>query len=1076
MRNRKLKIAALLVTLLIVLSYFALWGRSAKLSLYKQLLEAACGEEESAEKDGELEHELDAFKEEIERGASAEELGESALALEEALSDLNAEITETKESQEVLFEELGITGEVLERHEAFYADYEKKVSAIEERLTELESGGLPESERSELATDIGELWSEREPEILAGELPWRSINLDQGAPAQAQGSASGFSTDNYTIPEDPPSGDDLAETPDIVFTQEITDLAASLDNDPMKIYTYVRNNLDFEPYYGSRKGAHITLLEGSGNGADLASLLIALLRVSGYPARYAYGTICLKPEEAQSWVGTDDFMLACEIFAYNGIPAQAVVYGDEPLAIYLEHTWVETYLPYENYRGDIVTEEGPRWIPLDASFKTYEQQDSVNLSVSVPFDRLSYLTSGADLATDYFTDLCYDAYYQTYPDGNDPESIFASRTIDPEELAILPETLPYTAALSDRYSSLPEHLRERITLTLTEEGGQPSLTYSSTTSELLGKRLTLSYEPASDADRDALRATQDGKIPAYAIEVVPRIKLDGEVVAEGPPVGLGKDQYLSCETCWAAPSPEARQSTSFENEIPAGNYIGMGINAGEVPAELVEASSSRLYQSQERVDAGEDVDPDDTVGELLYRNAIDYLRKVDLAQKPLADLMHARLVRHTSIALSEINSGVDLLAGSPRYLYLDGMIMDVDQLFSSVYMGGDDGAQERKFANIAGCAASELEHLIFERGDRYLGIPSVSAMQILKMANAQGMDIYQVNSSNISSVLPLIDAPASIKEDIADDVHQGKEIIIHSSQITHYDWSGYGWITEDPATTGAAYMIAGGIAGGSTAGAGQLESNVQGMIGDPVAGVFGCAGDGGEQPGEEYFPRLSLPDGTTGDSKAICESAYNYYYADPEFSAIGGTSEWNSFVSTLEGEGIIIKRSNVYPLLIEKRKLPCIGVPAITYCSAGLDMRNVFPHYLDFGMDGQADDANLTLQCGNWDKYFYYRGSVKYHVHDAFGGNNGVNYENSGAKPGDIILVDYGNEGGKYTYPIHSALVTKVEDGKVMEVVGMCFDGGDDRYRKMKIYKHSEDDFFEKVYRYPIAIVGYNTL
>lgn len=76
-------------------------------------------------------------------------------------------------------------------------------------------------------------------------------------------------------------------------TPEITALARALQNDPKLIYDYVRNNVDYTPYFGSLKGATLTYLEGSGNDFDQASLMIALLRASGITAQYVYGTMSI---------------------------------------------------------------------------------------------------------------------------------------------------------------------------------------------------------------------------------------------------------------------------------------------------------------------------------------------------------------------------------------------------------------------------------------------------------------------------------------------------------------------------------------------------------------------------------------------------------------------------------------------------------------------------------------------------------------------------------------------------------------------------------------------------------------
>jgi len=118
-----------------------------------------------------------------------------------------------------------------------------------------------------------------------------------------------------------PTAADLAPTEDVQLTQEIRDLAAGLGNDPVKIYEYVRNTIDFEPTWGSIKGSVLTLWEKSGNAFDTASLLIALLRAANIPARYVLGTIQLPAAVAQNWVGgVVNPQLAATVLASGGVP------------------------------------------------------------------------------------------------------------------------------------------------------------------------------------------------------------------------------------------------------------------------------------------------------------------------------------------------------------------------------------------------------------------------------------------------------------------------------------------------------------------------------------------------------------------------------------------------------------------------------------------------------------------------------------------------------------------------------------------------------------------------------------
>lgn len=60
------------------------------------------------------------------------------------------------------------------------------------------------------------------------------------------------------------SGLNLTNAPDEI-TPAIADLARGLLNDWEQIFLFVANEMDYEHYYGCKKGAHLTLLERSGS-------------------------------------------------------------------------------------------------------------------------------------------------------------------------------------------------------------------------------------------------------------------------------------------------------------------------------------------------------------------------------------------------------------------------------------------------------------------------------------------------------------------------------------------------------------------------------------------------------------------------------------------------------------------------------------------------------------------------------------------------------------------------------------------------------------------------------------------
>ena len=56
------------------------------------------------------------------------------------------------------------------------------------------------------------------------------------------------------------------------------------------IYHFVRDEIKYEDYSNTKKGAFRTLQEGKGNCCDQAHLLVVLLRTAGIPTYYAHGT------------------------------------------------------------------------------------------------------------------------------------------------------------------------------------------------------------------------------------------------------------------------------------------------------------------------------------------------------------------------------------------------------------------------------------------------------------------------------------------------------------------------------------------------------------------------------------------------------------------------------------------------------------------------------------------------------------------------------------------------------------------------------------------------------------------
>jgi hypothetical protein len=253
-----------------------------------------------------------------------------------------------------------------ERQQAMAEGYRK---ALAEYLSIIDSlpadGSIPQSALRNLQSLLDKLIPKKRRPIL-GSLPYKHLNLSAIEPTSASAITPAYKGGNKTV-----SPDDTKAVPEAPISKEIAALAQSLGWNPVSIYEYVKNNVETEWYWGCMKGAEETLRQKSGNDCDQAALLVALLRASGYPTRYVRGVIEFFPdiERAKNLIGIEDPAKIAEFFQKAGIPYKPVIQGGTIANFQIEHIWVETQVPYSNYRGSIIDEHGKAWLGLDTSIK-----------------------------------------------------------------------------------------------------------------------------------------------------------------------------------------------------------------------------------------------------------------------------------------------------------------------------------------------------------------------------------------------------------------------------------------------------------------------------------------------------------------------------------------------------------------------------------------------------------------------------------------------------------------------------------------------------------------------------------
>ena len=521
-----------------------------------------------------------------------------AQTMRQEWAQLHAQWRDASVSQKVLARQAELEAAFEKKHNELMALLAQPVSAAQQAaLHNYLSDNIPEPTHHKI--DLKNLpWqaqkaTAQEPlmdaqslnaKLLAADKPAASASQPQSKAVVAATNAIGTEEGSLKKAAAPTSAD-LAPTLDAPQTDAIKALAQSLGNNPHKIYQWVHDNVYYYPSQGSVQGAQDTLDKKSGNAFDQASLLIALLRSAGIPARYVYGSVELPADKVMNWVGGAKTVDAAQqVLSQGGVPNVALVSGGQVKAMRLEHVWVEAYVRYLPGRGAAHTggqTQGDTWVPMDGSYKQYTFKEGMDLGEAVPLDAQALLNAaqqGAETnpAEGWVRNLnttalqsqlsSYQARLKTYIDSQNAGQstvgdVLGTRqaTIDP--LPYLAGTLPYSIKTrSQTHSDLPASSKAQFKYEIYADarsaawGDSPLLSWKTPTAAIAGKKITLAWVAASTADEAAIAALIPKPAPGQqldpsqlprglssSINLKPQISVDGTVVATGPGMRAGTE-------------------------------------------------------------------------------------------------------------------------------------------------------------------------------------------------------------------------------------------------------------------------------------------------------------------------------------------------------------------------------------------------------------------------------------------------------------------------------------------------------------------------------------------------------
>ena len=814
---------------------------------------------------------LDEIKEQTERakgkrkdGKPAKDEVKSIRIDKKDLEALEADIDASLDAQEQSLKARNLPQAILDRHTQAKADFKARQREFKSVLKNLEDADDKDddTERDGSLDTIDSFFkkyqqSKTHTPTDPNKLPFR-IADDKVRPPATDGKSFALGKALSKALSAAPTSEDLAQTEDVQITPAIQALADSLNKNPVKIYNWVHNNIEFLPTYGSIQGADMALQTKRGNAFDTASLLIGLLRASGVPARYVFGTIQVPADQAMNWVGgVTKPEAAQQLLGQGGIPNIGQVSGGVIKAIKLEHVWVDAFVDFIPSRG-AVNKQGDTWVPMDASFKQYQYGQGIDINAAVPLDAqalANQIKSGATInetegwvqnlnQANLLSALTnYQAQVKTYIDTTKPNAtvgdVLGTKTIVQQNYSVLLGTLPYTTvATGGKVHVLPDQVRHKFQYNVYASAldralDSPVLSFQQSLPKLTGKKITLSFTPASQADADLIasylpKPHADGSpiqpsefptsLPGYLINLTAEFRVDGTVVASAGTFTMGQELVSSMGLF----DPANGWSYGEDNKPTAGEYIATHVDLQGVSQTQIQGLKDKLVATKIKLETSQfaGLTKEDVTGDVLYGAILSWFAVNQVAAQISSRASNVVDYRKPSFGSFMATAQTYYWFGIPRNVKFPGVTMDVDWYTSMVV--AKDNTRTVDYMRQSGMRLSAYEHLIPEKLYTDQNDPNraqgISAVKALAIASAQGQKIFALNTTNQAShatLLAQINIDTQAKAEIQNALAAGKEVTTHASPITQNGWTGSGYIITDPATGAGAYKISGGANGGA---------------------------------------------------------------------------------------------------------------------------------------------------------------------------------------------------------------------------------------------------------------------
>jgi RHS repeat-associated protein len=631
------------------------------------------------------------------------------------------------------------------------------------------------------------------------------------------------------IPEEDPPIEALSLTVPESVQAEIAALASALENDPLKIFNYVRNQIDYEHYYGLRKGSVLTLLEGSGNDFDQCSLLADLLIAAGHTnIQYRLRGQRVDYSYLKDWMGLANEPWPGKTFLQATGQAITTVFPDGQDkgvgdTVAKQSVWASTFL---TTRGSRSSRGGALiWFPdfpakanvifnrlyltvtisgtpydLDPSYKTYEKIDGLDGILAAAGYSRSALLTAAGGGTDpnyslslnenniknYLAGLTADLMEELSENhlGITLRELVGGKRIVKQEITHLSQAFPLPKVWFDEtnltWTAIPDSYKSLVRFQI------GSLNHPIFTSDLKGRKISLTF-----AGNTVKLSLDDGTPVATTTVTASTFNMTMTVTHPGGGVSA------------------MNETKSYKKNDNFAYAIIYGFSAS---GKLVQKRHEQLaaYLAEGKADNSPEVRT-----ELLNIMGMTWLYQTALSDRILA-------AQNDLLPLSHHRFG--------RMSQEEGFYVDVGLQLSSTMSTdavNDDGRRDNLF-HLGSLFASAMEHGIIEQMQP--GTSAVSTVNIIRTANTAGQQIYLGKSSNWSAVRAQLVSggyPSATLNDFDKYFNSSHASYAPDTKLflprnysvrpklpdgSNGNWLGSGWVIRNSKNAGM--IISGGYSGG----------------------------------------------------------------------------------------------------------------------------------------------------------------------------------------------------------------------------------------------------------------------